>query len=89
MIGSTNNNSCPGVLSCLVYGPGNYTLSHIRLSPLSTCKSSMMSSIMSALPKNTSSLVFDFTCIAKRLKMFETPPNTTMYDHCTEIGINA
>ena len=53
MIGSANNNSCPGVLSCLVYGPGNYTLSHIRLSPLSTCQSSMMSSIMSASPTNT------------------------------------
>ena len=35
-ISFANNNSCPGVLSCLVYGPGNYTLSHIRLSPLST-----------------------------------------------------
>ena len=74
MIGSANNNS--GVLSCLVYGPGNYTLSHIRLSPLSTCQSSMMSLLCPLCLRTGFSLVFAFTCVAKHLKMFETKNST-------------
>ena len=84
MIGSANNNSCPGVMSCSVYGPGNYTLSHIRLSSLFNCQSSMMSSIMSALPTNMFWSCIAFTCVAKCLKMFETK-NSTKHNMYTSI----